>query len=174
MLQAEVYYERRTPSSTREALVTVDAATLTGTTFEPLSPLSLAGTGVDLYVRSEYAPAYGLEISKTYRNLTATTLHAGDRIAVEITLKNTTPRPIDSITYLDTIPAIFSLPSDAWYRLLLGSGSSEHPIEELSAEDYSVALRGERIPSGQTLTLSYELEAASMRYGDMIVDRLEG
>lgn len=29
----------------------------------------------EIYVRSEYAPAYGLSIEKTYTNLTSDTLH---------------------------------------------------------------------------------------------------
>lgn len=73
----------------------------------------------DLYVRSEYAPAYGLEIEKKYRNITSSTLHGGDRIIVEITIKNTTASTIKNVEYLDTLPKIFDLPDDPKYQVIL-------------------------------------------------------
>lgn len=110
----------------------------------PSIPVNNTGANAvsgNFYVRSEYAPAYGVDIEKKYRNITNTTLHTGDRIQVEITLKNTTTKTITDIRYLDTIPKIFILPSGAKYRSILGSQSREAPQNLLSAEDYQVELR---------------------------------
>lgn len=73
----------------------------------------------DLYVRSEYAPAYGVEIEKKYTNISSSTLHGGDRVLVEITLKNTTASTVKDIEYLDTLPKIFDLPESAKYQVIL-------------------------------------------------------
>ena len=85
----------------------------------------------NLYVRSEYAPAYGLQVEKRYRNLSDTTLHTGDRVQVEISLKNTTNAMISAVEYLDTIPQIFRLPEVAKYRAILAGQSREDTINQL-------------------------------------------
>jgi hypothetical protein len=83
------------------------------------SPIPSTSITPDLYIRSEYAPAYGVEIEKKYQNITSSTLHGGDRILVEITLKNTTSNIIRNVEYLDTLPKIFDLPDDAQYHVIL-------------------------------------------------------
>jgi uncharacterized repeat protein (TIGR01451 family) len=94
------------------------------------TPTSISAS--DLYVRSEYAPAYGLDIEKRYRNISADTLHAGDRVQVEITIKNTSLISITNLSYLDTIPQIFTLPTGAKYRAIIGGQSRESDLALLS------------------------------------------
>ncbi len=93
--------------------------TISGVPVTNPSSTQSASINSDLYVRSEYAPAYGIEIEKKYKNITSSTLHGGDRIQVEITLKNTTASTMKNIEYLDTLPKIFTLPNEAKYQVIL-------------------------------------------------------
>jgi hypothetical protein len=86
MLLSEVYYQRTIYDPTApnalpsDGLLVTDPALMTGTlaTFlgdgsEELVP---EPTRTLTYVRSEYAPAFGVEISKLYRNTSGKTLRA--------------------------------------------------------------------------------------------------
>ncbi len=87
MLQAETYYQysQPTPVSSSE---NVDLTLLSGA----LDTIAAGTTGnsVSTYVRSQYAPAYGLDISKVYTNTTHPTLYTGDSITATIRIHNTT------------------------------------------------------------------------------------
>lgn len=167
VLNGEVFYDRRVSGNVNAPVVTQSQnISLTGgsdfssvisyfpdpngtpitvkNANSPSIPVNNTGANVvsgNFYVRSEYVAAYGVDIEKRYRNISNSTLHTGDRVQVEITLKNTTAKTITDIRYLDTIPKIFTLPSEAEYRSILGSQSREAPLNLLSAEDYQVELR---------------------------------
>ena len=201
VLNDEVYYQRRVNPTPADAAMSVDASIPGGISIpvdlnqpntvvmkyfpDPntptVSPIPIPATPTnpnpslnpDLYVRSEYAPAYGLEIEKKYRNITSSTLHGGDRILVEITIKNTTASAIKNVEYLDSLPKIFDLPDDPKYQVILWWQNREYPLGTISAEEYDFYLKGVDIPSGDTLTFRYELTALTASYGDMIVDHLE-
>ncbi len=100
-------------------------------------------------------------------------LHAGDRIEIRTTLKNTTSATIRNIEYLDTLPKIFQVIPQSKYRVLLGIQSKENFLEYTQADDYSLYFQGFDIPAGQTLTFIYQVEALPTRYGKLIVDTLE-
>jgi hypothetical protein len=196
VLNAEVFYQRRVNSERQDPNISKDTMAIWGRSIEvdpsstdqilssyfwepnstnsPLPSDSIGSPARDIYIRSEYAPAYGVEIEKKYKNITATTLHGWDRIRVEITIRNTTPATLKNIEYLDTLAKIFDLPTDAKYSITLAWASRDYPLTTISAEEYDFSLRGVDIPAGQTLIFSYELEALPTSYGNMIVDRLEG
>lgn len=43
----------------------------------------------DTYVKSQYAPAYNLQVEKRFTNTSNTTLHPDDRIIATVRIKNT-------------------------------------------------------------------------------------
>lgn len=124
------------------------------------------------YVRSEYAPAFGVEISKLYRNTSGRTLRAGDRVEVDIALKNTGTSPITDGEYLDTIPVLFDPENTDTYTLTLSGMSEERRFERIR-EDYDAAFSLVTIPVGATLHITYEVEVLPASYGEMIVSKLE-
>ncbi len=87
------------------------------------------------YIKSEYASAYGVEIEKSYTNLAGSTLHTGDRVQVDISIKNTTAKKISNTEYLDTIPKIFDTENTKKYKILLDGKSEERDFRILS-DDY--------------------------------------
>lgn len=120
------------------------------------------------YAKSEYAPAFGYTISKRYKNLSATTLHAGDRVQVDIAIQNTTNNTLIPSEYLDTIPNIFSQENTEKYILSL-SGSSEERTFTPYSDTYDALFTLKSIPAGQTLHIIYEVEALPTQYGEMTV-----
>ena len=68
-------------------------------------------------MRSQYAPAYGLDIQKIYTNTTHSTLYPDDVIQAKIVIKNTSGANIRNIEYLDSIPKIFSLEKTTKYTV---------------------------------------------------------
>jgi hypothetical protein len=80
------------------ATVDIGLDTLSGAFDDIASRAQIASTdGVSgnqetTYIRSQYAPAYGLDISKVYTNATHATLYTGDRITATIRIRNTTTR----------------------------------------------------------------------------------
>lgn len=177
VLNDQVFYQYRgtttmpTDSMTTQDIVTIGAV-FSGASTDPNTRPSYGSTG-ELYVKSEYAEAYGLQIEKRYRNLSSTSLHEWDRVQISIALKNTSTGTITGVKYLDRMPKIFTLPRGAKYKALLGTMSSEDVLDPLSVEEYDFLLRGFDIPAGETLTFTYEVQALRVRYGKMIVDNLE-
>ena len=76
-----------------------------------------SGNKESTYVRSQYAGAYGIDISKTYTNTTHPTLYTGDSITATVRIKNTTNRVMRGAEYLDTIPKIFSIENTQKYSI---------------------------------------------------------
>lgn len=71
------------------------------------------------YVKSEYAGAYGMEISKTYKNISAKSLVAGSKVQVDVTIKNASTSSIKDAEYLDTIPSNLTAENTTKYTLSL-------------------------------------------------------
>lgn len=85
-----------------------------------------------LYVKSEYAPAYGLDVEKRYTNLSSTTVHGGDRIQVEIHITNSGSQIAKNVSYLDRVAKIFEIPEDSKYQVQLGGLNQEKDFAPLS------------------------------------------
>lgn len=168
-LQVEVYYryDRPVPQTTTR----VDINTLSGA-LDTLADSTTSNT-TDTYVRSQYATAYGLQISKQYTNTTHATLYPDDLIQARISIKNTSPTTIKNIEYLDTIPQIFSLEKTLKYTIKIGSTSTDRPFEPIAAGDYDMHFVGRDLAPGETLEISYELIALPASYGEMVVGDLE-
>jgi uncharacterized repeat protein (TIGR01451 family) len=135
--------------------------------------LSTQSSKTDVYIRSEYAGAFGAEVSRSFRDLSSPTLHTGDRIEATIMIKNTSNTPLKGLEYLDTIPAILTALDTTKYRITIGNTSMTRDFESLQRGDYDAHFTLMDIPVGQTLTLSYELRALPTRYGDMLVGDFE-
>jgi hypothetical protein len=105
MLQSEVYYQYSHPliSSSTDT----DDISGISTRFDAIAG-GATGNRVSTFMRSQYAIADGLDISKVYTNSTSTTLYAGDTIMASIRIKNNTNQVLNTTEYLDTIPKIFS------------------------------------------------------------------
>jgi hypothetical protein len=105
MLQSEVYYQYSHPliSSSTDT----DDISGISTRFDTIAD-GATGNRISTFMRSQYAIANGLDISKVYTNSTSTTLYAGDTIMASIRIKNNTNQVLNTTEYLDTIPKIFS------------------------------------------------------------------
>ncbi len=91
----------------------------------------------DLYVRSEYAPAYGLEIERNYKNNSSDVIHSGDKILSTITIKNTSSRIAKNVEYLDTIPKIFDASETMRYTITTLDGvKKEKNFQYLPTEEF--------------------------------------
>jgi hypothetical protein len=178
VLNSEVYYTLQARTSIESEVTTtstddIDNVFSTSLTDPNTVPSSQTNPPGDVYVKSEYALAYGLSVSRRYENLSAGLLESGDRIRVEIEIKNTGTSTVRDLSYLDKVPKIFEILPDNTYTSTLGSQNTEEDLFPLSWEEYELYFRGMDIPAGQTLTLRYEVKARPMTYGKMIVDNLE-
>ena len=168
-LNAEIYYQYARPVAQVSTRVTPDS--LSGALDTRAS--GTAGNISDTYVRSQYATAYGLQISKQYTNVTHATLYPDDLIQARISIKNTSSVAIKNIEYLDTIPKIFSLEKTVRYNIKVGGSSTDRVFESLSSGDYDMHFVGRDLAPGETLEISYDLIALPASYGEMIVGDLE-
>ena len=143
VLNNEIFYEKRDTSNSQGGVLTVDPSNTDQKLLEPFADPNTASGMIDkkLYIRSEYSSAYGIDIEKKYKNITASTLHAGDRIEINITLKNTTASTIKNIEYLDTLPQIFRIIPESKYRATLGTQSKENLLDYTQADDYSLTFQ---------------------------------
>ncbi len=99
-------------------------ATLTDPVVTP-DPTSLV-----TYVKSDYAGAYGADISKTYQNISNGSVRAGDTIQVDIAIKNTGNSTLQDGEYLDTIPKIFDAADTTKYTISLGGMSEDRSFQK--------------------------------------------
>ena len=83
-------------------------------------------------MKSEYAPGYGLDVEKRYINLSSPTVHGGDRIRVEIQIKNSNAQIAKNVSYLDKIAKIFEIPEEAKYRVGIGANTQEKDFNLIS------------------------------------------
>lgn len=121
------------------------------------------------FVRSEYAAAHGVEVSKKYSLGSGTTLKAGQRIRVDINIHNTRGTPITALEYLDTIPQIFSTQKTIKYSIKTGGNAIMRDFALTSSADYDAYFTLPDIPAGQTSTISYDLLALPTSYGELLV-----
>ncbi len=142
-------------------------------TITNLSPSSPQNATTSNFVYSEYAPAFGLDIQKTYNNISAAKLHAGDLIQVDIALKNTTTSTLSQIEYLDTIPKIFDPKDTKKYQLIIDNEATEKNFVPLTSGDFDADFIGMDIPAGKTLHIRYTLKALPTTYGEMQVGNLQ-
>ncbi len=157
MLQSEVYYQRSVfDTTTNRALPTNSITTENIGEIQSIFDTSLTNpntviptdtTRIDTFIKSEYAPAFGLKIEKRYRNSISPTIRAGDMIEVDISMTNTTNIAIQDIEYLDTLPSIFDAEGTETYRVTLGAESQERAFEWLATEEYDMHFRGRSIPA---------------------------
>ncbi len=141
-------------------------ATLTDPVVTP-DPTSLV-----TYVKSEYAGAYGADISKTYQNISNGSVRAGDTIQVDIAIKNTGNSTLQDGEYLDTIPKIFDTADTTKYTISLG-GMSEDRSFQKPDDSYDAIFTLKDIPIGSTLHILYQVKALPVAYGEMMVGLLE-
>lgn len=182
-LRSEVYvqrsvYDANAAGAFSDSIVTpVDTAgaeQIMTTALKDPNTNTTSTTRTDTYLKSQYAPAFGLKIEKHYQNINAATLHAGDTIRVDIAFTNTSNSPISGFEYLDTIPKIFDTEKTHTYRMTLGDESQEKPFEWLATEEYDAHFIGRDIPAGSTLHMTYEVRALAASYGEMSVGKFEG
>lgn len=134
---------------------------------------SVTGVKTDTYIKSEYAPAYGVEVARSFQNLSNPFIHAGDTIEVSIALKNTSDQTVTGVEYLDMIPAIFSSEHTTKYKVTLGDEVITRDFAYIEIGEYDAHFVGRDIPAGKTLTITYELQALPASYGEMLVGDFE-
>lgn len=163
-----------TTLANEEVINAISSTVLTDPNTSPSNPLSSPEGESDIYVRSEYASAYGLEIERKYTNTSSDVIHSGDKIEATITIKNTGSSSAQAVEYLDTIPKIFDASETTRYRMTLSSGRSEQKdFIYLPTEEFDAYFVLGDIPRGATLTITYDLLALPASYGEMLVDNLE-
>jgi hypothetical protein len=169
MLKWEVFYEYSHPTP-------VESATVTPETLEWVyADIANWATGnkIDIFVRSQYATAYGLAIEKIYTNVTHPVLYPDDMIQARISIKNTTNTTIKNIEYLDTLPKVFSSEKTQKYTIKIGNTMVNKTFEPLSSSDYDMYFVGWDLAPGETMEILYDLVALPASYGEMIVGNLE-
>ncbi len=138
ILNAEVFYQYSSPivipstSVNSTALATAFADIQSGNT----------GNNIDTFVRSQYTPAYGLDIEKTYTNVSHPVLYPDDLIRVHITIKNTTMSTIRNIEYLDTVPRIFSLEKTQKYDVTIANAKVTRNFEAIGDNEFDAYFVG--------------------------------
>lgn len=181
MIWSDVYYRApvasvsdrsQIPLSPDTAIENISQALPSITPDSPY-PETTSQTPSELFVHSEYAKVFGLDISKSYKNISSDTLHSGDKVQVDITLRNTTTSTITGIKYLDTIPKIFDPSGTSKYQVELAGNVEEKSFSFLDVGDFDVSLIGRDIPAGETLHLKYQVQALPASYGEMQVGNLE-
>jgi FG-GAP-like repeat len=88
------------------------------------------------FARSEYAGAFGIDISKKFTVATGSTLQSWSRVIVNIDIKNTTNSPIQGLEYLDTIPKIFGTDNTLKYTIKNGNNTLTRDFSLTSASNY--------------------------------------
>ncbi len=125
------------------------------------------------FARSEYAPAFGMEISKKFLLSTWSLLRPGSRVKVEINIKNTTNSLIKSWEYLDTIPEIFSTENTLKYTIKQWNNTVTRDFTLATSSDFDAHFTLIDIPAGQAISLSYELTALPVSYWELLVGNYE-
>lgn len=172
MIQSDVYYQKTLPSPSNDDSSTYSADQSIDT-ITNLAASSTPNTSSSNFVYSEYAPAFGLDIQKTYTNISASKVHAGDLIQVDIALKNTTTSTLSQIEYMDTIPKIFDVRDTTKYQLIIDDEATEQKFVPLTTSDFDADFVGMNIPAGKTLHIRYTLKALPATYGEMQVGNLQ-
>lgn len=98
------------------------------------------------YVKNEYATAYGMEISKSYKNISGKSLVAGSKVQVDVTIKNTSSGTIKNAEYLDMIPSNFTAENTTKYTLSL-NGQSEDRVFRTADDTYDASFVLKDIPA---------------------------
>lgn len=132
-------------------------------------PTASKVTNTKNFLRSEYAASQGLDISKRYSLGSGTTLHAGQRIRVDIDIHNTSTTTAKSIEYLDTIPQIFSTDKTLQYTIKNNGTTITRDFALTASSDYDAHFTLPDIAAGQMSTISYELTALPTSYGELLV-----
>ncbi len=158
-LQGNIYYQFPRVISSEEV--------------DSLGSASEISSTVDTYIQSQYASAYGIEVSKTFQNISNSTVHAGDKIEVAIALRNTGTATAKNVSYIDTIPAIFSAEKTKKYQLVLDGQVITRDFHPLESTDYDAYFVWVDIPPGKTLYIKYQLTALPASYGEMLVGDFE-
>lgn len=169
LLNSEVYYQYT------HSLVPVVTSVDTNTLWSSFTDITNGSTGdrEDTYVRSQYAPAYGLSIEKVNTNLSNSTLYPGDQVQAHITIKNNTTKTIKNIEYLDTLPKIFSIENTKKYSVRIWDTSIERQFETIPWGEYNMHFSWRDLAPGETMEIVYDMVALPATYGDMIVGDLE-
>lgn len=137
------------------------------------SPSSSQVSKVKNFVRSEYAEAFNVSVSKKYSLGSGSVLRSWERITVDITIRNTWTSPLTWVEYLDTIPAIFSPENTIKYRVQNWGNSTSGDFVLTSSSDYDTYFKLPDIWAGQNIILSYELDALPTSYGELLVGNYE-
>lgn len=180
MLNGQVYYQKSYYDTTaKNALQDTDVhitdpalmeSTLTRVLTDPNTQPDPVKTLT--YIRSEYAPAYQIQISKTYKNTSQKLLHAGDRVEVDISITNSGTTLLKDLEYLDTIPSIFDPADTRTYSVGIDTAYEERPFT-LSDDTYDARFTLPDIPVGKTLHIKYSVTALATSYGEMLVGNYE-
>lgn len=134
---------------------------------------SSAGTVRRLFVHSEYAPAYGLEVKRTFKNISHTTLRSGDRVEVDIAITNTSTGTIELKQYLEDVPQIFDFQKTTSYSLVSDGTEVDRIPEKIDTDLFDLAFIGKEIAVGKTLHIRYEVTALPATYGELLVGDFE-
>ncbi len=176
VMQSEVYYQySQLVPPPPDTVPTSDLTQIQAAFDQNLNSVesSTLGSITETYVKSQYAPAYNIEVSRTWKNISHTFLQSGDRIVAEVTLKNTGNTTLQNIKFLDSVPDIFDASNTESYEVILGNEKVTRQFNRLSIGAYDAEFEGRDIPAGQTLTIRYEMTALPARHGEMMVGNLE-
>lgn len=77
-----------------------------------------------------------MSISRSFKNSTGKSLHAGDRIIASVEFTNTSTKTLKNIEYLDVLPSIFSSENTTLYQLEMNGTSLTRDFEFLNSSDY--------------------------------------
>lgn len=125
------------------------------------------------FARIEYARAWNIDVSKTYSLGTGSILKSGEKVRVDIEIRNTGTTPLTGIEYIDTVPPIFSDTDTRAYTVVSGTETITREYARAPGSEYDNYFRLPDIAPGRSVILSYELTALPASYGELLVGDFE-
>ncbi len=175
VFQSEVYYQHSRILSSTDTSISTDNKDLEKAFANNISTPenSSLWSITETYIKSQYAPWYNLEVTRTWKNLTNPYISTWDRVRQEIVIKNTGDNTIKNINYLDTLPSMFDSSDTKTYDVVLNGEKVTRNFSKLNVWEYDASFLWVDIPAGASIVISFELRVLPTKHGNMMVWKLE-
>lgn len=122
------------------------------------------------FLRSEYASSQDISIEKKFTDLSPSVLQIGDKVAVEVRIKNTGNQIRNNVAFVDTIAKNFVL--DSTEITVLSQDNKTLPVKQWPGI-YDLLIDWFFLIPGEEIILEYTLETLPLRYGYIQVGLFE-
>ena len=121
------------------------------------------------FLRSEYAQTQWIEVKKSFIDINEGNLLSGDRVYLDISLRNTGTEQVNDIEYVDNISRFFQF-SDETFTIL---ESWERVLKNRALWSFNIVINSIELNPGEEKIFRFELETLPFSYGDMQVGLFE-